>query len=49
MGSGGGGCSGDVGPVLFLGEESWLLVPFEGVDGLLSAEWGPFDFENVWL
>ena len=35
--------------VLFLGEESWLLVPFEGVDGSLSAEWGPFDFENVWL
>ena len=40
---------GDVGPVLCLGEESWLLVPFEGVDGPLSAEWGPFDFENVWL
>ena len=49
MGSGGVGFSGDVGPVLFLGEESWLLVPFEGVDGSLSAEWGPFDFENVWL
>ena len=24
--------------MLFLGEESWLVVPFEGVDGPLSAE-----------
>ena len=46
MGSGGGGCSGDVGPVLFLGEESWLLVPFEGVDGPLSAESNTESFEE---
>ena len=27
----------------------WCRLPSEGVDGPLSAEWGPFDFENVWL
>ena len=31
------------------GRGVWLLAPSEGVDGPLSAEWGPFDFENVWL
>ena len=32
--------------MLFLGEESWLLVPSEGVDGPLSAESNTESFEE---